>query len=198
MLAFAVRIMGVDYPAAMFKLFRRGVCGWSWLYSNGHLIFFDPPSVLNKNARLSDGNIFPNVTEAHFSYPFDGRYHQTIRASGRDTAHLARHRSAAFPDIQCESFRSVDVPLKNRFPPLDVAPWRGVKHPAILRSQDFNGAEDVTLHAYICRKDRVDDLIQRRQRLVRRHWIVGDHDLQLVVLAEPSGMLASEANQSVG
>lgn len=183
-LAFIARINGVDYPAALFKMLRRGVHGWIWQFSGGHLIFLDPRSVLNNKLRLSEGLIFQNVDDHHFSYPFDGRYHQTIKASGREGARLPRHRAVAFPEIQCESFRSIDVPLTDPFRPLETAAWRDVLDPTILSSEGFEGAHSVTLHCFICRKDRVRDLF-RRWRTAARFWTAGNQNIRLVVLAEP-------------
>ncbi len=184
-LGFAARINGVDHPAAIFKFSGKDAYCWTWHEpSKGHVIVFDSFPI-NKSVRLSEGQVFQSMTEQHASLHFDGRRHRTIKASGRNTAHVSKHQSVAIPDIKSWlSLRSVEIPLIEPFWEMSAGAWRDVQHPKILRSEDFDGAGGVCLHAFICSCDRIDDLI-RTWRVATRHWVEGNQRLRLVVLAEP-------------
>ncbi len=78
----------------------------------------------------------------------------------------------------------VEIPLIEPFWEMSAGAWRDVQQPKILRSEDFDGAGGVCLHAFICGCDRIDDLI-RTWRVATRHWVAGNQRLRLVVLAEP-------------
>jgi hypothetical protein len=173
-LGFVARIDGVDHPAAIFKLSGTGAFWWSWLEpSSGHLLRVDWPFTRSRR--------FLGITEFHGSYHRSGSRHRRI-----GTARIGNRRDTAIPDIQSwKSLRSVTVPLLEPFPcEMQAKPWNAVESPHILCSEDFDGADGVDLHGFICRRTRVDDLICR-WRVAKQHWIVGDQDLRLVVLAEP-------------
>ena len=67
---------------------------------------------------------------------------------------------------------------------MDARPWVAVKQPEILRAGAFNGAAGICLHAYICKGERVNDLIETWGKKCGRRWIVGDGPFRLVVLGE--------------
>lgn len=141
---------------------------------------------LNQPVPLSQGLRFDSVTEHHCSYPSDGRRHTTVKAQGRDIEHISETQSVPLADIKTWlSLRSVDVPLSGAFDlAMNAGPWRDVKQPVVLRSEDFGGACGVCLHAYICRNDCIDQLIGV-WRTATRSWLLGQQQLRLVVLAEP-------------
>ena len=173
-LGFAAAINRVIHPAAIFRFSGKDAYWWSWLQpSNGHLLSID---LLSRKAEP-----FVEVTEFHGSYHNDGRQHRAIGVK-----HTGVYRGTAIPNIEAwESLRSITVPLLEPFPwEMQAKPWGAVNSPHILRCEDFCGAEGVDLHGFICKSDRVDDLICR-WRVVKQHWIAGDQDLRLVVLAEP-------------
>ena len=185
-LGFAARINGVDHPAAIFKFSGKSAYFWTWQEpSSGHLIVFDSLPI-NKSVRLSDGQVFKSMTEHHSSFHYDGRRHRTVKAAGRDTAHVSKYKSVPIPDIQTwVSLRSVEVPLTAPFGwEMDAGAWRDLQRPQILCDEDFDGACGVCLHGFLCRNNCVDDLI-RRWRVATRHWLAGHQRLTLVVLAEP-------------
>ncbi len=178
-LGFAARVDGFDHPAAIFKFSGRDGFCWSRLEpSNAHLINIWPT---NKR--------FIGMTEYHSSYHYDGRKHQSVAtADGRE--HIPFRRDLPIENITTwASLRSISIPLTASFPwEMNAKAWRAVKCPYILRSEDFNGAYGVDLHGFICRKDRIRDLICT-WRVATQHWVAGDQDLQLVVLAEPLRLL---------
>jgi hypothetical protein len=177
-LGFAAEIDGIDHPAAIFKFSgKNGYC-WSWLQpSSGHLINIDLLSATRKE--------LPEVTEYHGSYHHSGQRHQTVK-SRNDTEHISVYAGVPIQDIrEWESFKSITVPLIEPFPwDMDAKPWVAVKSLHILRSEDFDGADGVDLHGFICRKDRVNDLA-RRWGSAKQLWMAGSDDLRLVVLAKP-------------
>lgn len=181
------RIMDIEYPAAVFTLSANTACCWNWLDSaNGHWVIFDTISV-NKSVPLSSGQIFRSVTEHHLSYHRDGRRQRTLQVSGRPKpARVSRENDAAFGGIRTwKSLRSIAVPLVGPFgSAMDAAVWRDVQRPQILCSEDFDGAEGINLHGYICKQRSVTDLISF-WRCVQRHWVAGTGDLRVVILAEP-------------
>jgi hypothetical protein len=173
-LGFVARINGVDHPAAIFKFSGRKAYWWSWLEpSNGNLVYTD---LLCGTTRIFNG-----VREFHGSYKSDGHRHRRI-----GTARVGVRRDTPITDIQSwKSLRSITVPLTEPFPwEMQAKPWSAVECPHILRSEDFDDADGVDLHAYICKSARVGDLICR-WRVANRWWVGGDQDLRLVVLAEP-------------
>lgn len=187
-LGFAARIDSIDHPVAVFKLSRSGAFCWSWLDPcNGHVVILDPLQAIG-GVRLCAGHVFRSVTEHHFSYHSTGRRHRTIQSRATQHAqHLGKEDSTALANLRSwRSLRSVPVPLEGSFPTkMDAGVWRAVQRPEILRSEDFKGASGVDLHAYLCRRDQVRNLLQR-WRSATRHWMAGTRqDVRMVVLAEP-------------
>jgi hypothetical protein len=182
LLGFAARICGTIYPAAIFSW--SGKDGYCWpgdLPTNGTLIHFDLNSL--------EWQKFSGMRDVHESYHHSGQRHQKIGGTK-----VVERRGETVPNIpDWASLRSVMVPLIAPFPwavveghpslRTTMSPWLAVK-PYILESHDFDGADGVRLHGYICRHERVDDLICK-WRAATRHWTVGEQDLRLVVLLEP-------------
>jgi hypothetical protein len=170
-LGFAARIGAIDHPAALFKFSgTNGYCWSAMLPSNGHLISIWPTR-----------ETFSGVIERHSSYHHNGFTHQTVNGD-----HINRHPGLPISNIRTwKSLKSVSVPLDVWFPwEMEAKPWSAVKCPYILRRDDFGGADGVMLHGFICKTDQVDVLIHR-WRVAKQHWIAGNEDLRLVVLAEP-------------
>ena len=187
LLRFAARIEGIDHPVAVFKLNPSGAFCWSWQEpSNGYLVILDP-SLAMRGAPLSAGKTFRSVNDHHFSYHSDGTRHRTVKAGAIKAAqHLGRQKTIALANIrEWSSVRSVSVPLKGPFgSEIGAGVWRAVQRPEILRSDDFDGADGLSLHGYICRSDQVRNLITKWR--VARHWTTGTRaDVRLVVVAEP-------------
>jgi len=125
------------------------------------------------------------------------RVGRSDKARGK-TAHVGRHKSVVVADIQTWGpLRSITVPLIEPFGwKMDAGAWRDVQRPKILRSEDFDVADGIYLHGFICRDKQVRNLV-RRWRVATRHWSAGGRDnLRLVVLVEP--MVAHGAPRSVG
>jgi hypothetical protein len=188
-LGFAARINGVVHPAAVFKFSGEDAYWWDCHHpSNGCTIIFETGSLpVNKSVPLSQGKVFRSVTDQHRSHHASGRRHLAIEASGRKKEYTTKYKSIAIPDIKTwENLSSIQIPLIGEFfANMDAAPWRIVKRPEILETQDFNGACGVCLHAYICRTERLDDLIRNWRKNCTRHWIAGAGPFRLIVLAEP-------------
>jgi hypothetical protein len=177
-LGFAAAINGINHPAAIFKFSGKDAYWWSWLQpSNGHLLSID---LLSRKAEP-----FVEVTEFHGSYHNDGRQHRAIGVNTIGVKHTGVSSGTPVPDIKgWEELISITVPLLQPFAwEMQAKPWSAVRSPHLLRPEDFCGAEGIDLRGFICRSDRVDDLIRRPR--VKTHWIAGDQDLRLLVLAEP-------------
>jgi hypothetical protein len=106
----------------------------------------------------------------------------------RSKVNIGEYHDIGIEDlISDSSIRSVTVPLMDPFEfwPVDCPVWPAVKSPHKLARADFGQDVDgVVLHGYICRHDRVDDLIARWRRMTARSWTACDGEFDLVVLAE--------------
>ncbi len=170
-LGFAACVGGTYHPAAIFKFSGKdGYCWWAGWPSDGCLVSVWPTR-----------KAFLRVTEHHSSYHQDGRRHQAVNED-----HINGCADCPIFDVVAwASLRSITVPLDSWFPwKMDAKPWSDVECPNILRREDFGGAGGVNLHGFICRQDRVDDLTARWRLVATKHWLAGDDNLRLVVLAE--------------
>jgi hypothetical protein len=188
-LGFAARIDGVMHPAAVFKFNGTDAYWWDCHHpSNGHTIIFEGASLpINKSVPLSQGKVFRGVREQHSGHHVNGRRHLAIEAAGRKKEHVTNRDSTPIPGIKTwEHLSSIDVPLIGPFFwEMDAKLWHAVKKPGILQTEDFDSAYGVTLHAYICRREAVGDLVRHWRKTCPRHWSVGDGQFRIVVLVEP-------------
>jgi hypothetical protein len=187
-LAFAAEIDGTVHPTALFKFTGTDVSWWDWHHpSNGHTIVFDNSSLpLNKSVPLSQGKVFRLVKDQHRSRHASGECHRAITASGQEKEYVVKSKSVPISKIVTwENFASIGVPLVGPFfQNMAAGLWHRVKRREILRTEDFDGRGGVYLHAYICERNHVDELIQRWGRTITRHWTAGRGPIRLVVLAE--------------
>jgi hypothetical protein len=180
-LGFSAHIRGVEYPAvAVFKLDRgEAYCWYGDHPTSGYLAIFDLVSAKQ--------HFVSGVWEEHGSRHKSGERHQKL-VSARGKVNIGAYHDTAAEDILSDSsIRSVTVPLTQPFEfwPLDCPVWSAVKSPYILRREDFGeNVDGVVLHGYICRHDRVDDLIVRWRRITVRAWTACDGEFDLVILAE--------------
>jgi hypothetical protein len=180
-LGFSAHIRGIDHPAvAIFKLDRGETYCWPGDHpTEGYLAVFDLVSAKK--------HFFLGWWEGHGSRHKSGERHQTLVSAGRKV-HIATRKDEASEDmVSWSSIRSVTVPLTEPFDfwPINSPTWAAVKSPHILRREDFGEDIDgVFLHGYICRHDRVDDLVSTWRATTARSWTTREQDFALVVLAE--------------
>lgn len=181
LLGFTARINGIDYPVAVFKLEGGDGYCWSWAYpANGWMSIAD----LSSGERHTVSGSWATHASQHAS----GIHHQRIVDADRGKITVGRRHTwaaSAIPDWI--SILSVSVPLTEPFLwAVQAPPWPPVECPHLLERHDFEGVEGIYLEGYICKSDRVDDLIRKHPQAVR-HWIEGNEDdLRLVVLAVPA------------
>ncbi len=183
------KIDGVIRPAAVFEFTGKDAYWWDCHHpSNGHSIIFEGASLpINKNIPLSQGRVFRGVTEQHRSHHSSGRRHLAIAAVGRKKEHVTKYGGTPIPTIKTwEHLSSIDVPLVAPFFwEMDAKVWRVVKQPEILQTEDFGSAYGACLHAYICRREAVGDLVRHWRKACPRHWSMGNGPFRIVVLVEP-------------
>jgi len=180
-MGFSACIRGIDYPAvAIFKLDRGETYCWPGDHPReGYLAVFDLVSAKK--------HFFSGSWEGHGSRHKSGERHQTLVSAGRKVYIGATEDQATDDIVSWSSIRSVTVPLTEPFDfwPVNSPIWAAVKSPHILRREDFGGDTDgVFLHGYICRHDRVDDLISTWRARTARAWTAREDDFALVILAE--------------
>lgn len=100
---------------------------------------------------------------------------------------MTKYQGTPIPGIKTyEHLSSIDVPLVGPFFwEMDAKLWHVVKKPEILQSEDFDSAYGVCLHAYICRREAVGDLVRLWRKACPRHRSVGNGPFRIVVLVEP-------------
>jgi hypothetical protein len=180
-LGFSALIRGTEYPAvAVFKLDRsEAYCWYGDHPTSGHLAVFD---LVSAKQHFVSGS-----WHEHGSRHRSGQRHQKL-VTDRSRVNIGEYHDIAIEDlISDSSIRSVTVPLMDPFEfwPVDCPVWPAVKSPHTLARADFGQDVDgVVLHGYICRHDRVDDLIARWRRMTARSWTACDGEFDLVVLAE--------------
>lgn len=179
LLGFSAHIRGVDYPAAVFKLDDgEGYCWPGDKPTDGTLVVFDLMAARKE--------FFSGSWEEHNSRHRSGQRHQTVVSAGR-RVHVGVDQDVASDNMKSwSSIRSATVPLIEPFAwwPIKFPVWTAIKSPHDLRRNDFGMAEGVILHGFICRHDRVQNLIAR-WRVATRSWTAREGDFELVVLAEP-------------
>jgi hypothetical protein len=187
-LGFAAEINGKVHPAALFKIADGRIHLWDCHHpSTGHTIIFDIQQFrINRSVPLSQGQVFQSVEDQHRAFYTSGDCHLAVTASGREKEYPTAYRSVPFSTLSAwDNLSTIDIPLAGHFFfEMDAPPWVAVKQPEILRAEDFNGAAGICLHAYICKSERGNDLIETWGKKCGRRWIVGDGPFRLVVLGE--------------
>ena len=125
--------------------------------------------------------------QTHGSRYRSGERHQKL-VTDRSRVNVGDYRDTPIEDLISDSLiRSVTVPLIEPFEfwPVDCPVWPAVKSPHTLTRTDFGEDVDgVVLHGYVCRHDRVDDLVARWRKITARSWTACDGEFDLVVLAK--------------
>ncbi len=188
-LGFSAEIHGVEYPAvAIFKLDHGACFCWNGDHPiQGHLAIFD--LVPNRQHFISGS------WEVHGSRHRDGSRHQALEPKGHRKIYVAPSQDVAARKLASDSsIRTVTVPLLQPFDwwslkqdlGLNNPLWNVVKARHVLKREAFgDNVDGVFLHGYMCRRERVDDLLARWRQETHTSWVEhDDDDFDLVVMAE--------------
>lgn len=203
-MGFSAEVQGIEYPAvAIFKLEDGAAFCWNGDHpTSGYLAVFD---LVERKQHFVSGSF-----GVHGSRHRNGSRHQALEPAGRTRKekkkiYISPYMDTAAEDLVSDShIRSVTVPLLQPFDwwPINTPLWSATTSRHVLRRDDFGERVDgLVLQGFMCRHERVNDLIERWENTSYRSWVERNGEFDLVVLAEvvrvPSSVKRARQKQSV-